>query len=192
MKGPLFAILFASLYLPASVPVQTARLMGDWAEPGGSVIRVETCSTGLCMKLVFISPTAKGTSDFNNPSEALRKRPLCGLQIGSNFKAEDSSRATGGTLYDPKTGKTYRGIMTLDGANLKLRGYVGTPIFGRTEVWPSRPCRHSHMPCRISALRKRSCRIRLYDGRRGEMPRLPQRKALCKCLHRSGGISVLP
>jgi len=87
------------------------------------------------MKLVFISPTARGTNDFNNPSEALRNRPLCGLEIGSNFKPQDNKRATDGTLYDPKTGKTYRGVMTLDGADLKLRGYISTPLFGRTEVW---------------------------------------------------------
>ena len=135
MKEPLYILLFMALCLPASLPAQSATLTGDWAEPGGSVIRVENCSTGLCMKLIFISPTAGGTSDVNNPSAALRGRSLCELQIGFNFRPEDNAHATGGTLYDPKSGRTYRGTMTLDGANLKLRGYIGTPLFGRTEVW---------------------------------------------------------
>lgn len=128
-------LMLAACFLTVPLTAQSISLTGNWAEPGGSVIRIESCPSGLCMKLIAISPTAGGTKDVNNPSKDLRDRSLCGLQIGSNFKPEGSTRATGGTLYDPKSGNTYHGTMSLDGANLKLRGYVGVPIFGRTEVW---------------------------------------------------------
>ena len=40
-----------------------------------------------------------------------------------------------GTIYDPKSGKTYSCKMTIDGNKLKIRGYIGISLFGRTEVW---------------------------------------------------------
>jgi uncharacterized protein (DUF2147 family) len=46
---------------------------------------------------------------------------------------------TGGRVYDPNSGNTYRGTITLiDADTLKLRGYVGITLFGRTEIWKRR------------------------------------------------------
>ena len=42
----------------------------------------------------------------------------------------------GGTVYDPKSGKTYSGKMTLVSPNkLDMRGFVGISLFGRTTTW---------------------------------------------------------
>ena len=42
----------------------------------------------------------------------------------------------GGDIYDPESGKTYSSYMFLKDKNtLKVRGYVGISLFGRTEVW---------------------------------------------------------
>jgi uncharacterized protein (DUF2147 family) len=39
-------------------------------------------------------------------------------------------------VYDPKSGKTYRGKMTFVSPNqLNLRGFIGIPLFGRTTTW---------------------------------------------------------
>ena len=41
-----------------------------------------------------------------------------------------------GTLYDPTDGATCRGRVTLTGTRtLSLRGFVGLPLFGRSETW---------------------------------------------------------
>ena len=42
-----------------------------------------------------------------------------------------------GTVLDPEEGKVYRCVVTLesDGRRLVIRGYVGLPLFGRTEAW---------------------------------------------------------
>ncbi|MFT6809134.1 MAG: hypothetical protein ACJA01_002366 [Saprospiraceae bacterium] len=43
---------------------------------------------------------------------------------------------SGGKVLDPKNGKTYKCKIELDGNNeLKMRGYVGIPALGRTQVW---------------------------------------------------------
>ena len=75
------------------------------------------------------------TVDANNPDAALRTRPLCGLVIGTGFTLKDPTHAEDGHLYDPKTGKTYKGTLTSEGDRLKLRGYVGAKLFGRTAEW---------------------------------------------------------
>jgi hypothetical protein len=72
---------------------------------------------------------------MRNPDPKLRERPLCGLQIGDGFVEVDAQHARGGHLYDPRSGRTYSGQMTAEGNLLRLRGYVGLPILGRTEIW---------------------------------------------------------
>ena len=38
-----------------------------------------------------------------------------------------------GKIYNPKNGKTYKCSIWLDGANLKVRGYLG--VFYETQTW---------------------------------------------------------
>ncbi len=128
----LAALLLAPLSLAAAAP---AALLGDWKTADGSVVRTFACGTALCIKIVTITPTAPGTLDQNNPDPGLRKRPLCNLEIGSDFALNGDSQATGGRLYDPESGKTYKGNIDLKGDVLKLRGYIGVALFGRTETW---------------------------------------------------------
>lgn len=106
---------------------------GNWVTADKSVVQMYQCGPLLCGKLVHIA--GNFTVDDKNPDAALRKRALCGLNIVEGFKMVDAKHADSGHVYDPESGKTYRGVITLDGDVLKLRGYVGVPLFGRTEVW---------------------------------------------------------
>jgi uncharacterized protein (DUF2147 family) len=115
--------------------VHDSPILGDWQEPAGSIIQIEECSTGICLRLLSLGSKAPSTTDLHNTDAALRGRLLCNLEIGSHFDLSDATHATGGMLYDPKSGRTYRGTMVVEGDTLKLRGYVGAPIFGRTESW---------------------------------------------------------
>lgn len=112
-----------------------AGVSGDWREPGGSVVRVAPCGDAICARLVKLSDSAPSQVDGHNPDPAKRSRPLCGVQIGSGFHPTGPDHADDGQLYDPKSGKTYHGEMTSSGDTLKLRGYVGIKVFGRTESW---------------------------------------------------------
>ncbi len=114
---------------------QSAGVIGDWQDPTQSIIHVDRCGTDVCLWLVALGPTAPSLFDIHNPEPSMRDRALCGLQIGSGFALRDADHAAGGTLYDPKTGKTYHGNMTAEGAKLDLRGYVGIPLFGASQTW---------------------------------------------------------
>jgi uncharacterized protein (DUF2147 family) len=53
-----------------------------------------------------------------------------------DFKFDGNDEWKGGDIYDPESGKTYRSYMYLKDSNtLKVRGYVGISLLGRTETW---------------------------------------------------------
>ncbi len=110
-------------------------VMGNWATPDGSVVKVASCGPDVCLTVVKVRASAPATTDVQNPDTALRARSLCGLRIGSGFKQEGAEAASGGRLYDPKSGKTYSGKFEVKGNTLHLRGYIGVSLFGRSETW---------------------------------------------------------
>lgn len=65
-----------------------------------------------------------------------RDQPALGLVIIRNMKS-DGDAWTGGDVLDPENGKVYTATLRLEGEGkvLKLRGYVGLPMFGRTQTW---------------------------------------------------------
>jgi len=66
----------------------------------------------------------------------LRNRPLTGLRILWEMRRTGNEWA-GGQILDPKSGKTYRCIVTLTngGKTLKVRGFIGMALLGRTQIW---------------------------------------------------------
>ncbi len=67
----------------------------------------------------------------------LKNKPVEGLQILTGLKSSGNNEWSDGKLVDPESGKTYSGKLTLsdNGKSLKLRGYVGSPVFGRSQTW---------------------------------------------------------
>ena len=82
--------------------------------------------------------TGKPKLDKENPDEAKQSTPIMGILIlrGFSVDAEDKNLYTGGTVYDPKNGKTYCGKLTYKGNTVDLRGFICSASFlGRTSTW---------------------------------------------------------
>lgn len=76
--------------------------------------------------------------DDQNPDPGRHQRPILGLRILDGFdrRADERGLWTGGTVYDPNNGKTYRCQISFeDPDTLKIRGYVGFSLLGRTSRW---------------------------------------------------------
>lgn len=74
--------------------------------------------------------------DKNNPDEKQRKNKIEGKVILKDFVYTGNGTWEKGTVYDPESGKTYSGKITLEkDGNLNMRGFVGVSMFGRTTVW---------------------------------------------------------
>ena len=63
-----------------------------------------------------------------------KNKPLVGLEIIRGLK-KDGGEFSGGTITDPKSGKSYKCIIKREGNKLHVRGYVGFAAIGRTQVW---------------------------------------------------------
>lgn len=64
---------------------------------------------------------------------------VIGMEILRHMRP-DGDAWSGGEILDPETGKTYKAKMKLiEGGNkLVLRGYIGLPLFGRSQTWVRR------------------------------------------------------
>ena len=118
------------------------QIDGIWLSgDGDGWIEISVSATGLS-GVIAGSPNAseeRPDTDEKNPDPALRDRPLIGLNLFAGFEYDGDGRWKGGTIYDPNSGKTYRCIVTIvDSDTLKVRGYVGVPLLGRTETWSRR------------------------------------------------------
>lgn len=133
------------------VAAQQPSVMGTWLTASKSAeVRLAPCpgaSNGpVCGTVVKLNDprdaagkpiAAEDVVDARNADPSLRTRKVLGMVLLYNFaRTTDSNAFEGGTIYNGENGKTYKANMSLqpDGT-LKLRGYVGTPMFGETQVW---------------------------------------------------------
>ncbi|MGD0912961.1 MAG: DUF2147 domain-containing protein [Terracidiphilus sp.] len=138
-----FAILFSAVALASHA--QNSGIMGDWKTPLGSIISFNRCGQQVCAWILYASPSAPSSKDIHNPDSSLRDRPLCGMKVGSGFTLNSPTTASGGLLYDPKTGRTYHSKLAADGNNMVVHGYYGIALLSGSETWthadpPANPC----------------------------------------------------
>ncbi len=75
-------------------------------------------------------------TDVMNPDPKLRKTPADKIVLLHNFKYDASEDEWSGEIYNPVEGKTYKAYAEFESdKKLKVRGYVGLPILGRSMYW---------------------------------------------------------
>lgn len=85
-------------------------------------------------------PTMKdGTPkrDIYNPDPKKRNTPGNKIVLMWNFTYDvEKDKWVGGQIYDPCHGKIYKCQLNFENPNkLKVRGYIGTPAFGKSMYW---------------------------------------------------------
>ncbi|WP_090884751.1 DUF2147 domain-containing protein [Pedobacter rhizosphaerae] len=137
-KLPLFMLLFVAMSFSALAQNKDA-IVGKWLNPSGEgQIEIYKKGDKYFGKLAWMKePNLNGKPklDTKNPDEKLQKRALLNLEILKDFSYDDK-KWTDGTIYDPKSGKTYSCNMTLKGNDvLNIRGYIGISLLGRSETF---------------------------------------------------------
>ena len=123
-------------------------ILGIWNnEEKDAQIEIFRCGGKYCGKIVWVNKPLYSADenraqaglprrDNKNPNPDLRSRFIICLQIMSDFEYAGDYRWVGGKVYDPKSGQTYSGEITLVSSNrLELRGYVIFSIFGKSSFW---------------------------------------------------------
>ena len=65
-----------------------------------------------------------------------KDKPILGMKIMTDLKRDKPGAWSDGRVLDPEEGEIYRvKITTEDGKKMDVRGYIGFPLLGRTQVW---------------------------------------------------------
>jgi uncharacterized protein (DUF2147 family) len=119
---------FVALLLLAAAPPEAGR----WrTQDGSSVIGIDACAQAIvCGRIIGVS--------LDHPTDPPPRDKWGGLQCNETIikmtTREDNGRLDG-TILDPRSGRLWRAQIWRDGADLRLRGYIGLPLFGATQVW---------------------------------------------------------
>ena len=125
------AALALGLIVSSASATPITSPVGTWLTASGhGVIAISQCGDALCGRIVGIdrAPTEAMPTDVHGLSQ-------CGLTIITNEKpAADGTWL--GNVTDPRDGDTYQAKLWLDDdGNLHLRGFIGIPLLGSTQIW---------------------------------------------------------
>ena len=148
------AVCFFALCLALAVVLPTtargadegsvaAQVNGIWAT-GGSLLEVKPNGESLSMRIVALERPLDENGevflDTKNPDKSLRGEPLLGLELLGDYKFKKGRWQ--GKIYDPETGSLYSSRMKFADGKLEMRGYIGTPLLGKTKKFrPVTQCR---------------------------------------------------
>ena len=116
-------------------------IVGIWLTPGKEPAKIQIYKSGekyfgKIIWLKFPGENGKPRIDSNNPDKTKRNNQIIGLMILNEFQFDGDNEWEDGKIYDPESGKTYSCYLSLKDKNtLKVRGYIGFSLFGRTEIW---------------------------------------------------------
>ncbi|WP_457446878.1 DUF2147 domain-containing protein [Roseateles sp. P5_E4] len=141
--------LLLILLLAAGAARADADPRGLWLTASGNLeVRVAPCGAALCGKVARVI----ANQSMSRPGEAMAAdaQPAQeGMDVLSDFlPSERETQPDGrsavtewrGRIFNRENGKTYDCLMSLGPTGeLKLRAYVGLPLFGRTQAWQHVP-----------------------------------------------------
>ncbi len=124
----------------ATSPAGVWRTIDDSTKKDKSLVRIIEANgvyTGKVEKIV--DPDSPKDAVCKDCSDERKDKPVLGMTIIRNVKqsADDKAVFEGGNILDPNNGKVYRVKLKLidHGSKLDVRGYIGTPMLGRTQTW---------------------------------------------------------
>ena len=141
----IFTVLVLTVLVNLKVYAQKHHpddIIGNWLnEERTAKIQIYKEGNTYSGKIVWLKEpidptTGKPKTDKLNPDVKLTNTPLLGLCIMKKIVFDGDEEWNGGTIYDTKNGKTYRCYLKFDSPLiLKLRGYIGFSLLGRTSHW---------------------------------------------------------
>ena len=136
-------LIYISLMLVFSI-VQTSQgqsVLGKWKtiddETGvaKSVVEIYEENGKVYGKVITIFDKTKENNLCDKCEGARKNKPVKGMIILEGAK-KDGDSWEGGTILDPTKGKVYKCTLSLENKDkLKLRGFVGISLLGRTQYW---------------------------------------------------------
>lgn len=118
-------------------PVGVWKTIDDKTKAEKAQVRVTEAGGVVSGKIEkLLAPGANQEAKCDKCSDDRKDKAIVGLEIIRGVKKDDDVW-TGGTILDSAEGKVYKVKMTPieGGKKMEVRGYMGAPMFGRTQVW---------------------------------------------------------
>ena len=132
-------LTFVGLFVFAQT---NADLIGQWYNAKDDIVLTlfevnETISAKITWMKFPNDENGNPKTDLLNPDESLRNRSIIGALMMYDLTYIAGNIWDNGSLYIPKTGKIYSGMMRLKNEKtLNIRGYVGFSFFERySSTW---------------------------------------------------------
>ncbi|MDX1901203.1 MAG: DUF2147 domain-containing protein [Gammaproteobacteria bacterium] len=122
-----------------ATPIGYWKTIDDVTGKPKSIIQIWKTSDHILMgKVIHIypKPGEDQTKRCDACQGALHNQPVVGMVILSGLKSETKQWGHG-RILDPENGKTYSCSLRVseNGAKLNVHGYIGIPLFGRSQTW---------------------------------------------------------
>jgi uncharacterized protein (DUF2147 family) len=137
-KSFLFSVV---VFLATIFNAHSQSVIGKWKtiddETGKpkSMVEIYEKSGKIYGKIIEIFEADKRNKVCVECSGEDKNKPILGMVIIKGL-TKNGNEYDSGQILDPKNGKLYKCFITLEGNDkLKLRGYIGVSLFGRTQYW---------------------------------------------------------
>lgn len=135
-------IFLAISLIFASVLISNAQsIFGKWKTIDDntgvekSIVDIYNVNGKAYAKVIQLLEKGKEDEICDKCKGAKKDKPIKGMEI-INGLSKDNDEWNDGKILDPKTGKVYKCYITLEEPNkLKVRGYIGFALIGRTQYW---------------------------------------------------------
>jgi uncharacterized protein (DUF2147 family) len=134
--GLLFLVLFSmNIYAQGHGVIGKWNTIDDATSKAMSVVEIFEYNNKIYGKVIeILNPKNRSKTCANCPGDDHNK-PILGLTIIKGL-VKDGTEYNNGKILDPKSGKLYKCYIELESADkLKVRGYLGISLIGRTQYW---------------------------------------------------------
>lgn len=136
------SIIYSFFFVLAGIiSAQSQSVVGKWKtiddETGAakSVVEIYEANGKIYGKVVQILEKGKEDKLCEECKGDKKNKPIKGLVIIDGL-SKNGNEWDGGKIIDPRSGKEYKCAISLENENkLKVRGYVGFSLLGRTQYW---------------------------------------------------------
>jgi len=136
-------IVYSVLFLMATIQNVSSqtKVLGKWKtiddDTGSakSIVEIYESNGKIYGKVLQILEKGKEDKVCEECKGDKKNKPIKGMVIINGLTKNDDEW-DGGKILDPKSGKEYKCVISLENENkLKVRGYVGFSLLGRTQYW---------------------------------------------------------
>ncbi len=132
----LLLLLLPSAAHAAPSPVGDWRTFDDRTGKERSLVRIVEIGGELRGRILATTDPADSNKTCETCTDDRKGQKTIGLEVIRGLH-QDGDHWDGGRALDPETGSTYHVTLHLEdgGKKLVLRGYIGIPLFGRSQTW---------------------------------------------------------